>query len=553
MKSIISLSVLALYMLSAGSCQNDTRSEGKRSLDQSPQLVVGIMVDQMRPDYISRYWDKYGDGGFKRLVNDGFTFTNNRFDYMPTATGPGHAGVYTGTTPAVHGAMGNSWYVRELDRNINVIEVPGYEGVGSQPDYDGSKGPGNLLTTTVGDELRLHTNNRSKVVGISRKDRGAILPAGHTGDAYWYEAGSGNFVTSTFYRDELPDWLQDFNDRDLAQEYLSEPWETLLPIGEYIESIEDDNPYEQIHDDQDAPVFPHDLPTRVEEHGADPGLLSGTAYGDKLLTELAIAAIEGESLGQSPTTDMLAISFSSPDGVGHGYGPASIEVQDMFLRLDQYLAQLLDYLDQEFGMDNVLLFLTSDHGVTHVPDYLTDQGIPGGHFDTGAVLDRLEEHLTSAYGENLLLGFSNYEVFLDRDLMEDLELDRAAVQKDVARFMLAADGVAGAVTAEELTSGEYTRGVRERVQQGFNQKRSGDVVIWLEPHITPGTGTRGTTHGSPWAYDTHAPLHWFGWNIPSGSSAHPVFISDIAPTVATFLNSPFPSGTTGNPMNDHMK
>src|SRR5690625_1242218 len=200
--------------------------------DERPVLVIGIMVDQLRPDYISRFWSKLSDGGFRRLVNEGFTFTNMHFNYMPTATGPGHASVYTGTTPSYHGAMGNSWYVRDLDRSINVIEVPGYEGVGSEPGAGNNKGRGNLLTTTIGDELRLHTNFRSKVIGISRKDRGAILPGGHTGHAYWYEGSTGNFVTSTFYMDELPEWVQEFNARNLAQEYLSQPWETLLPIEE---------------------------------------------------------------------------------------------------------------------------------------------------------------------------------------------------------------------------------------------------------------------------------------------------------------------------------
>lgn len=553
MKLLISISALVLFLLVSHACDHQNEPANNNPHYETPKLVVGIMVDQMRPDFIYRYWDKYGNDGFRRLVNEGFTFRNNHFDYMPTATGPGHAGVYSGTTPSVHGAMGNSWYVRDLDRSINVIEVPDYEGVGSEPDYDGSKGPGNMLTTTVGDELRLHTYNRSKVVGISRKDRGAILPAGHLGDAYWYEASSGNFVTSTFYRNELPEWVQEFNNRNLPEEYLSEPWETLLPIEEYIESIDDDNPYERMFEGQDSPTFPHDLPSLLEDHDYGPGLLSSTPYGDKLLTELAIAAIEGEELGQGPTTDMLAISYSAPDAVGHQFGPASVEVQDMYLRLDQYIAQLLDYLDSEFGKDNILLFLTSDHGAVHVPDYLTDQGIPGGHFDSSAKMDKLREYLTATYGEDLLLAFSNFEVFLDHDVMEQLELDHSEVQKDIARFMLTLDGIAGALTAEALSNGEFTRGLRERIQNGFNQKRSGDVVVWLEPHITPGTGTRGTTHGSPWVYDSHAPMHWYGFGIPHGESSHPVFISDIASTVATFINSPFPSGNTGNPMNDYMR
>src|SRR5690554_6685775 len=215
----------------------ESQAQSNKAAHETPKLVVGIMVDQMRSDYIHKYWDKFGEDGFKRLVNEGFTFTNNHFDYMPTSTGPGHASVYTGTTPAVHGVMGNSWYVRELDRSINVIEVPGFKGVGSQPGEENDKSPGNILSTTVGDELRLHTNLRSKVIGISRKDRGAILPAGHTGEAYWFEDGTGKFITSTYYRETLPKWVSDFNAQNLPEKYLSQSWETLLPIEEYIESM----------------------------------------------------------------------------------------------------------------------------------------------------------------------------------------------------------------------------------------------------------------------------------------------------------------------------
>lgn len=529
----------------------ESRSQSKKNLHETPKLVVGIMVDQLRPDYIHRYWDKFGEDGFKRLLNEGFTFTNNHFDYMPTATGPGHASVYTGATPAVHGVMGNGWYVRELDKSINVIEVPGFEGVGSEPGQEDNKGPGNMLTTTVGDELRLHTNFRSKVIGISRKDRGAILPAGHTGDAYWFEGATGNFVTSTHYYNELPGWVKAFNDRKLVEKYLAQPWETLLPLEEYVESMADDNPYERLFEGATAPVFPHDLPGLMEKGG--PGVISSTPFSNDLLLELAIAAIEGESLGSRETTDILAVSFSATDAVGHQFGPASIEVQDTYLRLDQTMAKLLDYLDENFGKENILLFLTSDHGVAHVPDYLVDQKIPGGHFDTNNEIALLRSFLKEKYGEDMVLAFSNFEVFLDHQLMDQNNLDHEEVQNNVARFMLSLEGIAGAVTATALNSGGFTKGIRARVQQGYNQKRSGDVMVWLEPHITPGTGSQGTTHGSPWVYDSHAPMHWYGWDVPAGRSSHPVNISDIASTVATFLHSPFPSGNIGKPMNEYMR
>jgi len=520
--------------------------------EEKPAIVVGVIVDQMRPDYIDRYWDMLRDDGFKRLVNQGFTFSHAKFDYMPTATGAGHAGVFAGTVPAVHGAIGNSWYVRELDRQINVIEVSGYKGVGSPESYDGSKAPGNMLTTTFGDELRLHTNKRSKVVSMSRKDRGAILPGGHLGDAYWYEPSSGRYVTSTFYHEALPDWVAEFNSRDLAMEYLSRPWETLHPIEEYTASIDDDNPYERRYAEDVPPVFPHDLPMLMEENGYGPDLLSTTPFSDKHLLEFAIAAIEGEGLGRGTATDVLAISFSALDAVGHRFGPASIEVQDAFLRLDQYIARLLSYLDENFGKENVLLFLTSDHGAPHVPEYLTDIGIPGGYVNLDEEEQAIRDFMNEKWGEDFLLAISNFQLYFDHDVMNQLGLDYDEVQRMVARQMLSRDGVGGVLTSEVLMYNEFTKGIRGWVQNGFHQQRSGDVMFWLEPHTNRGTEYRGTDHNSPWIYDTHAPLHWYGWTVKPGRSSVPVYISDIASTVSNILGSPLPSGNTGIPMSRHM-
>lgn len=545
----------AVFILTAGLLiHGETFSQNvEKKYNETPKLVVGIMVDQMRSDYIHRFWDKFGDDGFKRIVNDGFTFTNHHYNYSPTSTGPGHASVYTGATPSVHGVVGNGWYVKELDKSINVVEVPGYKGVGSQGDGEDNKAPSNMLTTTVGDELRLHTNNRSKVVSISRKDRGAILPGGHLGTAYWFEGSTGNFITSSYYMDELPAWVKAFNDRKLAEEYMKKPWETLLPIEEYIESLPDDNPYEGMFRGQDAPVFPHNLPELAEKHGHGVGLVSSTPFSNDIMAEMAIAAIEGENLGSGDTPDLLAVSFSSTDAVGHQFGPASIELQDTYLRLDRTMAKFLNYLDEKFGKDNILLFITADHAVSYVPSYLADQQIPAGYVNSKENTEALRAFLTEKYGEDLFLRSSNFDIFLRHDLIDEKGLDHEAVQNDVARFLLSRDGIAGVVTATALMQGEFTKGIRAKIQQGYNQKRSGDVVFWIDAQKTSSSSPRGTTHGSPWAYDTHVPMHWYGWTVPAGSSSHPVYIPDIAPTVATFLKIIFPSGTVGQPMNEYMK
>ncbi len=524
-------------------------SSGESAHAQTPRLVIGIMVDQMRYDYIYRYWDDYGDGGIRRLVNDGFSFDNARFDYMPTFTGPGHASVYTGTTPAVHGIIGNNWYVREEDRSTYVTEDPSVRTVGSDSD-EGEMSPRWLLSSTITDELILHTNQRSRVVGVSIKDRGAILPAGHLGNAYWFDSSTATMVSSTFYMEELPDWAQAFNARDLPSRYLAQPWETLLPMEAYTASIEDDNPYEGLFPGQDRPVFPHDLPAYAEEGGN--AILPYTPFADSYLFEFVRAAIEGEELGRDQFTDMVAVSFSAPDEIGHRYGPPSVEVQDTYLRFDRELAAFLSYLDEEFGMENVLVFLTSDHGGAHNPDYLESLNVPTGQFSSRPAAQALRERLEEIYGVDPVLHFSAPEIYLDREVIRSRGHRLSDVQEDAADLLLELEGVAGALPATALRNADFTEAIRRNVQRGYNAQRSGDVAWWLHPQWFSARRTFGTTHGSPYSYDTRAPLLWYGFGIPAGRTTAPVYISDIASTLANFLNIPYTSGNTGNPMNHHI-
>ncbi|MCC5912772.1 MAG: alkaline phosphatase family protein [Balneolaceae bacterium] len=544
--------VILLTLFTAGSfLTTDAKAQDQNDKEhyETPKLVIGIMVDQMRYDYIYRYWDTFGEDGFKRLVNEGFSFDHARFDYMPTFTGPGHASVYTGTTPAVHGIIGNSWYLRGEDRTTYVTEDPTVSTVGSDSD-EGEMSPRWLLSSTITDELIMHNNERSKVVGVSLKDRGSILPAGHIGDAYWFDYGNATMISSTFYMDELPEWAREFNARDLPSKYLSEPWETLLPIEEYTASIEDDNPYEGTFEGQDRPVFPHDLPAYAEISGN--GILANTPFGDSYLMEFVYAAIEGEEMGQDEFTDMIALSLSSPDHIGHRYGPPAVEVQDTYLRLDREIARLLDYIDENFGKDEVLIFLTSDHGGAHNPEYLKDLNVPTGGYDRGSAREGLSERLEEIYGFDPVKSFRAIEIYLDREMIREQGVRLADVQQDVVDYLLETEGVAGALSSTAMRTADFTEHVRRNVQRGYNSSRSGDVMYWLDPQWFTGNRTIGTTHGSPYSYDTRAPLIWYGFNVPSGSSAAQVYISDIASTLANFLNIPYTSGNTGNPMNDYI-
>lgn len=505
-----------------------------------PKLVVGIVVDQIRYDYIPLYWDKFEDDGFKRLVNRGFSFENNHFNYFPTYTGPGHASVYAGTTPAVHGIVGNAWYDRNIDDEMYVVSDSTVSPVGTDS-VAGEMSPENLLSTTITDELKT-ASPESKVIAVSIKDRGAVLPAGHLGDAaYWYEGDSGNFVSSSWYVSELPQWVQDFNQKGLAKEYAQSTWETLLSIDQYTESNEDDTPYEGTFENEEAPVFPHDL---AANRGDGYGIISPTPFGNTLVAELAKAAVEGEDMGSDDATDFLGVSFSSTDYVGHQYGPHSIELQDTYLRLDQDLADMLDYLDEQVGEGNYLVFLTSDHGVVDVPQELIDKNLPGGYFDSSTALKELSSYLKQEFGdEEWIEDYTNQQVYLDRDLVDRNGLSLKVMQDKAADFLLQFKGVKSINTAHNFQYQNFDSGQQAMYQRGFMYDRSGDVYIQLKSGWLDSGSPTGTSHGSPYNYDTHVPLIFYGWNVPQGSTTRKTAIPQIAPTISNMLNIALPSGS----------
>ncbi|HLC84123.1 MAG TPA: alkaline phosphatase PafA [Bacteroidia bacterium] len=511
-----------------------------------PKLVVGIVIDQMRYDYIYRFWDKYGNDGFKKLVNEGFFCKNTNYNYVPTYTGPGHAAIYTGTTPAVNGIIANDWFDKLSNRNMYCSEDNKVVGVGTTA-REGKRSPVNMLTSTISDELRISTNMKSKVIGIALKDRGAILPAGHSANAaYWYDGSSGCFISSTYYMKELPIWVQEFNKKELPKKYLSQPWNTLLPIEQYTESLPDDNKYETVYKGETKSVFPHDLPKLYPINGGL-GMIRGTPFGNTLTKDFAIETIKKENLGKSGATDFLAISFSTPDYIGHNYGPNSIEQEDDFLRLDLELAELIKFIELQVGKGNALIFLTADHAAPEVPSYLLDLKIPAGYVNEWMMLDSLKKYLNKTYGDSLVLSYSNQQIFLNNKVIEAKKLYLQQVQEDVAAFMIKFNDVSEVITGTTMNNTQYTEGVRYLMQKGYNAKRSGDVLVNYLPGYVDYMPT-GTTHGSPYSYDTHVPLLFYGWNIKQGSSTEQVYITDIAPTLAMMLNIQFPNGCTGKPI-----
>lgn len=543
MKKCSSIFLLAVLVISAHA---QTAKPQMKPDNSNPKLVVGIVIDQMRYDYIYRYWNKFGNDGFKRLVNEGFFCKNTNYNYVPTYTGPGHTSIYTGTTPSVHGIIANDWFDKSTGKNMYCAEDTKVDGVGTMA-VEGKRSPVNNLTTTITDELRISSNMKSKVIGLALKDRSAIMPAGHIANAaYWYDGSIGSFISSTYYMKELPAWVQEFNKKELAKKYLSQPWNTILPIELYTESLPDDNKYETIGKGEIKPIFPHNLPELMKLNGGL-NLIRSTPFGNSLTKDFAIETIKNENLGKENVTDFLAISFSSPDYIGHLYGTNSVEQEDDYIRLDKDIAELLKYIDTQVGKNNVLIFLTADHAAPEVPAYLMDLKIPAGYINEFKMLDTLKKYLFKTYGDTLVLSFSNQQVFLNHKMMDSKKLMIQQVQEDVAAFIQNMDGVSEVLTATTLNNSQFTEGSRYMMQKGFNAKRSGDVLVNYLPGFVD-YGPTGTTHGSPYSYDTHVPLIFYGWNIKQGSSTEQVYITDIAATLAMMLNIQFPNGCTGKPI-----
>ena len=496
---------------------------------EKPKLVVGIVVDQMRYDYIYRFWNDFGNDGFKKLINEGHFFRNCQFGYVPTYTGPGHASIFTGTTPAVHGIIANDWYDKKSgeyiycagdgdmhtvcnceQKNIDVVS------------QDGKMSPHHMLTTTFGDELKLF-NSESKVIGISLKDRGAILPAGHSANAAYWMDSDGKWITSSFYMNDLPDYIQKINNRNDVQKYLNGEWKV-------------DN------------KFVHNLDTLFAQKGNSG--IKRTPFGNSILKDLAIEILKNEKLGKTKNTDVLTLSFSSTDYVGHQYGPHAEEIKDTYLRLDKDIAQILKMINNNIGSKNTIVFITADHGVVSEPHELLKRNIPSGYFDGMIMKTELLDYLNTIYGPgDWIKNYSNNHLFLNHDLIEEKDINMQEIQRRCAQFFLKYKWVKNSYTAIQLNENEYQNSFHSLVQRGYNQKRSGDVVVslqtgWLKIYWRQG----GTTHGSSYNYDTHVPLIFWGGNIQQGQTDRKVNIRDIAPTISTLLGISYPNGCTGNPL-----
>jgi predicted AlkP superfamily pyrophosphatase or phosphodiesterase len=543
MKALFSAGMILLFQVFAVYSQN-----AKKIPPEKPRLIVGIVVSQMRYDYIFRYWDKLSDKGIKNLIDRGTFCKNTSFNYLYSQDGVGHASIVTGTTPSNHGIIAKEWYLNLQDKMESYTEDPDYKAVGG--DYEnGHHSPHNLMCTTFPDELRLSNHFLSKVFSVALEPGPAIFTAGHTGNcAYWFDPKSGNWITSTYYTDSLPAWANDFNRKRFPDIYLSQEWNTLLPLEQYTESLPDQNKYEIGYNGKIT--FPYSL---SELSGSKKGkknyeILMKTPFGNLLTKDFASSLLIGESLGKDDNTDLLMVSFTAGENIGNLFGPNSVEVEDALIRLDLELGHFIEFLEAEIGKENLLIFLVSGNGVAQVPTFLADSKIPAGYFNQLGAISLLKSALNNTYGRgDWVKAYQSQQIFLNHTLIEDSKLSLRDVQDYVAQFMLQFAGVANTVTSYTLQTANFTSGIFEKIQHSYNQKRSGDVLINLKTGwVEKGSGV--TDHNSAYTYDSKIPLIWYGWKIGRGTITRPVDITDIAPTLCTFLNISFPNACTGSPI-----
>ena len=520
---------------------------------ENPRLIVGIFIEQMRSDYISRFWDKFGEGGFKRLIQEGTWCRNASYNYFHTQTAVGYATVYTGSMPASHGIVGNEWYDRVSNKVTQAVADESVKTVGGSYDA-GRYSPRNMLGTTIGDEIKLSNFRQSKVFGVSLDPVSAILSAGHMANgAFWYDDENGSWITSSYYMQNLPNWLIDENKKKLADLYLTKTWDTSFPLQQYSNSLTDENPYEMGIDGRI--VFPYVLSdlARGKSISARYRLLKQTPFGNSLTRDMAIATIVNENLGKDEFTDLLTVSFVATEYIGNVFGPLSVELEDAFLKLDKDLEHFLQFIDDFVGKQNTLIFVTSNHGAAQTPAYLADLKVPVGSFNYNSALALLRSYLNALYGSGeWVKGYFGQQLYLNSDLIENSKLKLDDFRNTVAQFMVQFTGVSNTLTATALQNNQYTEGYRSKMQNNYFPRRSGDVFVNLHPGWVE-KSQWVTSHNSAYPYDAHVPLIWYGWKVKRDMILRPIDMTDVAPTISSMMNIIVPNAATGKVIEELIK
>ncbi|HOZ14598.1 MAG TPA: alkaline phosphatase family protein [Tenuifilaceae bacterium] len=542
--AIVLYSLIVLISTSVNAQQN------RAIPSEKPKLIVEIVVSQMRFDYITRYWDKFSDGGFKLLVNEGANCKNARYNYLLTQPYPGIATISTGTNPSMHGIISDKWYSRTNGQEVLAVSDEKVSTVGGSF-FSGKVSAKNLVTSTLGDELILN-NPKSKVIGISLDAGSAILLTGHNASGvYWFDQEKGTFVTSSYFAENIPVWLDTFNNKGFSKLYIDREWKALNPINTYEEADT-----AKVKSVETKKKLSDKLKSFVEGIIGKPqpttnySRLTESPFGNLLTKDMAIATVVGEDLGRDEHTDLLCLTFSANRNIGQKYGPHSIEMEDTYLKLDKELSHFLEFLSMNIGKENVLVILTSDQGIASSPDYLEKSKIPGGYFDPKKAMILLGSYLNASYGQGAwITAYHEKQIFLNRRLIEDSNIKLEDFQQKVADFMLEFSGVANSTTAHTLQTANFANGIMVKFQNSFNQRRSGDVIINLEPGWVERNGSVSSGN-SAYDYDTHVPLIWYGWKMKRKSILSPVNMNDVAPTLSTLLGTTWPNGSMGTPIKE---
>jgi arylsulfatase A-like enzyme len=519
--------VAAAFVHGVTSIGQDMKREGQGDR-RDLRLVVLLTVDQFRFDYLTRFGDSY-NSGLARLMRDGAVFLDAHLEHYPTVTAPGHAAFGSGAMPSTSGIIGNDWFDRDTGKSVTSVFDDHVKQLGGSSPTSAS--PHRLQVTTIADELKLAARARGaadlpRAIGLSLKDRSAILTVGRSADAaYWYDSGAGEFVSSTFYREALPDWVRQFNERKVGDTYAGRAWPFLAP------------------------------PAAVHTVSAKPGAalysaIYSSPFGNELLTRFAEAALAAEQLGQRDTVDVLAVSFSSNDSVGHTYGPDSPEVRAISLQTDQAIGALLAAIDKRVGLDRTLVVFTSDHGVAPLPELMAERRLPGGRIAPDDLFGPIRTALEQRFGPGQwILATAGTSPYLNYALMAERTVDRAAARVVAAAAAAAVPQVSRVYTRDQLLQGNVpSDAFSRRIAQSFHPQRSGDLEIVLHPFWM--RQKSGTTHGTPYPYDSHIPLIFLGDGIRPGRYTEHVALNDVAPTLATRLGVALPSGAVGRVLSE---
>lgn len=523
----------------------------KKFPPERPKLIIGIVVDGMRYETIQRYWNKYSENGFKKLIYKGTFCRDATYPQLYHSASANHASLSTGTPPANHGIIADKWFNRLKNKEISSTEDGNYSTIGGSGNV-GKRSPVLLLSSTVGDELMLSTLNQSKVISISQNPSSAVLMAGHIANSvYWLNKENGKWVSSSYYTKELPVWVDDFNNKGFADIYLNRQWMLSMHQEHYIESLPDNTPFELGYDKKRS-TFPYDLAAMQKER-SDYSLLEYTPFGNTYTKDLAIAAILSENLGKDDNPDLLWVSFSSTAAMLQKFGPSSLEMQEAYLQLDNDLAHFIEFAENELGKENVLIMLTASHGAPEAPAYMATKGYDVDYFEPQKAVGLVSAYLKAIYGKgNWVQYYKNQQIYLDRSLIEEARIPLSEIQAKVAQFMVQISGVNNAIATGSLENNSQPYGLYGFMQNSYNQARSGDVFISL----APGWVERGSmfeeesmlSFSSMYRYDQHVPLIWYGWKVGRKTLNNPISMFDVAPTLADFLQTAWPNAAIGKPI-----